>query len=231
MKEKLLRYLETFLTQRRSDLINQVLEYRTRYITIVLEDIYQPQNASAVIRTCDCLGIQDVHIIENRNRYRVNPDVTLGSDKWLNLIRYRKYDDNSIEAINVLKKSGYRIIATTPHSQSQTPDEFDLHKGKAAIFFGTELKGLSDSVLKNADEFLQIPMFGFTRSFNISVSAAIILYHLTNRLRDSLIKWQLSGDECTALKTKWIKNSLKLGESVNSYPEKRKDDQGETQDR
>ena len=114
MRDKLIRYLESFLTQRRSDFMDQVLGYRTRYITVVLEDIYQPQNASAVLRTCDCFGIQDIHIIENRNQYKLNPDVTLGSDKWLNLIRYRKYADNTIEAINDLKKSGYRIIATTP---------------------------------------------------------------------------------------------------------------------
>lgn len=220
MKDKLLRYLESFITPRRSELINQVLEKRTRYFTVVLEDIYQPQNASAVVRTCDCLGIQDVCIIENRNRYKLNPDVTLGSDKWLNLVRYRQYDDNTLTAINDLRKSGYRIIATSPQSKSQTPGEFDIHKGKAAFFFGTELNGLSDTALKNADEFLQIPMLGFTRSFNISVSAAIILYSITTRLRDSAIEWQLSGEEKTALKTKWIENSLKSGDTIRSIPEK-----------
>jgi tRNA (guanosine-2'-O-)-methyltransferase len=208
MKEKLLRYLESCITERRSEIINQVLENRTKYITIALEDIYQPQNASAVLRTCDCLGIQDVYIIENRNRYKINPDVALGSDKWLNLIRYQKHADNTIAAINDLRKSGYRIVATSPQRQSQTPDEFDIYKGKAAFFFGTELNGLSQKVLKNADEFLRIPMFGFTRSYNISVSAAIILYHITSRLRDSLIKWQLSDNERMAIKTKWIENSL-----------------------
>ncbi|MBN2214626.1 MAG: RNA methyltransferase [Bacteroidales bacterium] len=213
MKEKLLPYLESFLTKRRSDLIDQVLENRTRYITVALEDIYQSQNASAVLRTCDCTGIQDVHIIENRNRYHINPEVALGSDKWLNLARYSKHDDNTTEAINNLRNSGYRIIATTPHILGQNLDDFDIHKGKAAFFLGTELNGLSDRVLKNADEFLQIPMFGFTRSYNISVSAAIILYHITKRLRDSEIKWQLSDSERKALKIRLIKNNLKLGES------------------
>lgn len=210
MRDKLIRYLESFLTQHRSDFMDQVLGYRTRYITVVLEDIYQPQNASAVLRTCDCFGIQDVHIIENRNQYKLNPDVTLGSDKWLNLIRYQKYADNTIEAINNLKKSGYRIIATTPAVESQNLDDFDIHKGKAAFFFGTELNGLTDKVLINADESLKIPMFGFTKSLNISVSAAIIFYNIINRLRDSRINWQLSEDERAELKIIWIKNSLKL---------------------
>ena len=203
--------------------MDQVLGYRTRYITVVLEDIYQPQNASAVLRTCDCFGIQDVHIIENRNQYQLNPDVTLGSDKWLNLIRYQKYADNSIEAINDLKKSGYRIIATTPEGKSQNLDDFDIHEGKAAFFFGTELNGLTDKVLTNADEFLKIPMYGFTKSFNISVSAAIILYDITTRLRDSRIDWQLSEDERTELKIRWIKNSLKRGERLVFNPGKRKE--------
>ena len=222
MREKLIRYLESFLTQRRSDFMDHVLGYRTRYITVVLEDIYQPQNASAVLRTCDCFGIQDVHIIENRNQYKLNPDVTLGSDKWLNLIRYQKYADNTIEAINDLKKSGYRIIATTPSGKSQNLDDFDIHKGKAALFFGAELNGLTDKVLINADEFLKIPMYGFTRSFNISVSAAIILYNITARLRGSRINWQLPADERIELKLRWIKNSLKLGEGQVFRPGKGK---------
>ncbi len=222
MKEKLARYLESFLTRNRSDIINQVLKHRTRYITVALEDIYQAQNASAVLRTCDCLGIQDIHIIENRNQYQVNPDVTLGSDKWLNLVRYRRYADNTTEAIGHLKKSGYRIIATTPSVESQNLDDFDIQKGKAAFFFGTELNGLSDKVLGLADEYLQIPMYGFTKSFNISVSAAIILYNITTRLKDSSISWQLTEAESTELKIKWIRSSLKLGESINLYPGKKK---------
>ncbi len=213
MQEKEIRHLKSFLTQRRSELIDQVILHRTRYITVALEDIFQPQNASAVLRTCDCLGIQDIHIIENRNRYRLNPDVTLGSDKWLNLIRYRKYADNSIEAMNRLRKSGYRIIATTPSDKSQNLDDFDIFKGKAAFFFGTELNGLSDKVLDNADEFLQIPMYGFTRSYNISVSAAIILYNITSRLKETKISWRLSKDESNGLKIKWLRNSLRLREN------------------
>ena len=220
MRDKPIRYLESFLTPRRSDFMNQVLGYRTRYITIVLEDIYQPQNASAVLRTCDCFGIQDVHIIENRNQYKLNPDVTLGSDKWLNIIRYRKSANNTTEAISGLKKSGYRIIATTPSGKSRDLDDFDIHKGKAAIFFGTELNGLTDKVLVNADESLKIPMYGFTKSFNISVSAAIIIYNITARLRDSRIDWQLSEEERTELKIRWIRNSLKLGDGQVFHPGK-----------
>lgn len=217
MKEKLLRYLETFITERRSNLIDQVLNNRTRYLTVVLEDIYQTHNASAVLRTCDCFGIQDIHIIENRNKYRLNPYVTLGSEKWLDLFRYRKYDDNSAEAIHQLKKKGYRIIATTPHSESRSIDEFDIGMGRAAIFFGTELSGLSDTLIQNADERIFIPMFGFTESFNISVSAAIILYNLITRLRKTTIDWHLTCEEKIEQKIKWIKKGLKMDEKEEFF--------------
>ncbi len=218
MKEKLLRHLETFITPRRSELIDIVLEMRTGYITVVLEDIYQPHNASAVLRTCDCFGIQDVHIIENRNQYKINPDITLGSEKWLNI--YKHHHDtknNTLEVIDMLKNQGYKIIATTLRTDSFSLEEFDLTKQKIALFFGTELNGLSDDAIHHADEFIKIPMVGFTQSFNISVSAAIILYSLTNRLRTSSVSWELTHNEKMDLKIKWIKQGLRMGDKIEEF--------------
>ncbi|MBN2612558.1 MAG: RNA methyltransferase [Bacteroidales bacterium] len=217
MREKLLKSLEPFITQKRSDLIDSVLANRTRYIVVALEDIYQPHNASAVLRTCDCFGIQDVHIIENRNLYRVNPDVALGADKWLTLYKYRNHENNTLEAINRLKYQGYRIVATSLTKESRSIEDFDIHKSKFALFFGTELNGLSETVNQNADEFIKIPMAGFTQSFNISVSAAIILYHFSRQMRDSGILWQLSKEEQTELKIKWIKQGLRNPEKTEEY--------------
>jgi len=203
-------YLEGFITERRKNLFHEVVNQRTRYITVVLEDIYQAQNASAVLRTCDCFGIQDVHIIENNNLYDVNPDVALGSDKWLNLYKYNELENNTEFAIKKLKKSGYRIIATTPHKDTVNVEDFNLSKGKTALMFGTELKGLSKEALDLADEYLKIPMFGFTESFNISVSAAIILHHLTLMLKsDKKIDWMLSDNEKSLILLQWLKNTIK----------------------
>jgi len=193
--EELIIHFEKFVLERRKNLIDSLIQFRTRYITVVLEDIFQPQNASAVLRTCDCFGIQDVHIIENRNKYTINPDVALGSNKWLTLTKYNHSEKNSVSAINILKEKGYRIVATSPHKNDTNLEDYDLNKGKTALVFGTELKGLSDDILDNADEFLQIPMFGFTESFNISVSAAIILHHLTYNLKKSGIDWHLTENE------------------------------------
>jgi tRNA (guanosine-2'-O-)-methyltransferase len=220
MKEKLIPYLEQFVTERRSQLINRVLSQRTRYITVVLEDIFQSHNASAVLRSCDCFGIQDVHIIENRNTYRVNPDVALGSQKWLTLYKYTRQQNNTAVALAGLKKKGYRIIATAPHANGCPLEEFDLHKGKTALVFGTELEGLSAEAASMADETLSIPMVGFTESLNISVTVAIILYYLTGRLKKSGIKWQLSDTEYVQVKLQWLKNSINRSDSIEkSFPE------------
>lgn len=214
MEQELIHYLSQFITERRMELINKVVTRRTRYLTVVLEDIFQPHNASAVLRSCDCFGIQDVHIIENKNEYRVNPDVALGSDKWLTLYKYKQKENNTVEALNRLKSEGYRIVATSPHENNAPIDIFDLHKGKAALLFGTELTGLSGEAISMADEFITIPMAGFTESLNISVTVAIVLYELTNRLKKSDIAWQLTHDEINQLKIQWIKNSMKRSDNI-----------------
>lgn len=207
--EKLISYLSQFITSRRVSTMDRVLENRTRFLTLALEDIFQPHNASAVLRSCECFGIQDVHIIENKNRYSVNPDVVLGATKWLNLHRYNTLPSNTIEAIGSLRRQGYRIIATSLVHKSTTLEDFDLNRGKAAIFFGTELTGLSGEMLDMADEYLYIPVYGFTDSFNISVSAAIILHHLTSRLRQSDVPWRLTPVEMLEIKLEWMKNLIK----------------------
>jgi tRNA (guanosine-2'-O-)-methyltransferase len=210
MRAELLEYLSAVVTAERLALYNKIIENRTNYITVVLEDIFQAQNASAVLRTCDCLGIQNIHVIENRNRFQVDTEVSMGSSKWITLNNYRKHKNNSLEAIHSLKKNGYRIVATSPHTNDIELPDFDISKGKIALVFGSELPGISETVAREADEFLRIPMFGFTESFNISVSAAIILYHLTEKLRNSaLINWHLTEDEKVEIKLQWIKNAVK----------------------
>ncbi len=214
MQKELLKYLSEYITPERFSLFNKIVEHRTRYITVVLEDIFQSQNASAVLRSCDCFGIQDVHIIENRNRFQLDTEVSLGSSKWLSLNKYNREENNSLEAIKILKKQGYKIVATTPHTNDQKLPNFDITSGKTALVFGSELPGVSDTILNEADEFLKIPMFGFTESFNISVSAAIILHHLTDKLHSSDVNWELTDEEKTEIKTQWIRNTLKKSELI-----------------
>lgn len=213
-REKLTSFINQFIFERRIERIEEVLNYRTDYITVVLEDIYQPHNASAVLRSCDCFGINNVHIIENNYEYTINPDVSMGSEKWLNISCYRKnYSDNneqnSIKAINELKNKGYRIVATTPNKDGVSPDRFDLAKGKTAVILGSEKNGLSKAAVNLADEYLKIPIYGFTESFNISVSAAIILNRLVTRLHQTDIKWQIGNEKYADMKLDWMLKTVR----------------------
>ncbi len=207
-REEVISYLMEFLTRERREKFIANLAWRTRYITLVLEDIYQSHNASAVLRTCDCFGIQDVHIIENHNKYEVNPDVALGATKWLTLHKYDAPGDNTVACLNRLKQEGYRIYATTPHEEDVTPETLPLGN-KIALVFGTELQGLTPTAMEMADGFVRIPMFGFTESLNISVSAAIFMQNITARLRKSNHDWKLSTHERSVVLLDWLKNSIK----------------------
>lgn len=210
MQKELIEYLSACITPERNQLFEKVLSQRTSYITVMLEDIFQPQNASAVLRTCDCFGIQHVHAIENRNTFTVDTEVAMGASKWLSIHKYNQTENNSLEAIRNLKSKGYRIVATTPHKNDLLLPDFDLTKGKAALVFGSELPGISDIIKDEADEFLKIPMYGFTESFNISVSAAVILFHLTEKLKTIPgIDWQLNQEEKYEVKLHWLRNTLK----------------------
>lgn len=209
LRKKLIHYLSQFIYDRRYQLFCGIIRNRTRYITLVLEDIYQAQNASATLRTCDCLGVQDIHIIENSNKFKVDGEVDMGASKWLTIHRYNQLENNTLEAIDSLREAGYRMVAATPHNNACTIRELDLSKGKVALLFGTELTGLSELALKNADEYVRIPMFGFTESYNISVSVALILYELTNRIRSSEIDYRLSPDEQDELMLQWLRASIR----------------------
>jgi len=211
----LIKHLESFITYDRLVLFNNILKERTRYVTVLLEDIYQPHNASAVLRSCDCFGVQDVHIVENQNNYNINPDVTLGSQKWLSLFKYNANQNNTLTAINKLKAEGYKIIATIPDKSSTPLTHFSLSDSKTAILFGNELRGLSQDAMAMADENLHIPMYGFTESLNISVSAAIILQSLTHQLRATPnLKWQLEQHEQQEIMLAWLKRTIKKSDLI-----------------
>jgi tRNA (guanosine-2'-O-)-methyltransferase len=211
-KSELLQYFSGFVTEERKKRFDEVIQNRTRYVTIGLEDIYQPHNASAVLRSCDCFGIQDVHIIENENKYTINPDVALGSYKWLTLHRYNKQgNNNTVSCINTLKEKGDAIAVTSPHKDSYTIEDAPLNK-KLALFFGTEMEGMSAELEKNAELFVKIPMMGFTESFNISVAAALSMYRLSNRLRKENIQWQINEQEKEEILLQWYRNTIPKAE-------------------
>lgn len=206
-------YLLSFVTENKQRILASRLPERTRYLTVVLEDIYEPHNASAVLRSADCFGLQDVHIIENTNFYRVNPKVVKGAAKWVHIHQYREDHDNTAHCINELKAKGYKIVATSPSAESISLQELPVDE-PLALMFGTEKLGLSSNAFELADHHMYIPMYGFTESLNISVSAAICLQHLAERIRRENVNWQLSKEESDALYDEWIRLCLKDPEGL-----------------
>ena len=208
-KKLLVAYLAEFVSAHKKQRIEQVLGWRTRHLTLVLEDLYQPHNASAVLRSCDCFGVQDVHIIESRNPYTVNPDVALGASKWLTLIRHNQPGaDNTRACIETLRQRGYRIVAASPNQDDCLLDELPV-QGRLAVMFGTEEEGLSPGAMEQADEYVKIPMYGFTPSFNISVSAALIMAELTGKIRTADLDWGLTEAEKLALRLNWYRETIR----------------------
>lgn len=205
----LLEHLKSFLTERRRDLFQKVLSERTRHFTVVTEDVYQMHNTSAVMRSCDVFGIQDLHVVEEHLGKKMDREIAMGAQKWVNVYRYPKVE----ECISQLKNTGYQIIATTPHNDSQYLKDFDITQ-KAAFFFGRETDGVSDAVMQAADGFLKIPMYGFTESLNISVSAAIILQEVVSKLKQSEIAWHLSEKEKQLLELDWTKKTIRSASDI-----------------
>ena len=199
-----LNYLENILTENRKNNFLQVLEKRTKHFTIAVEDIFQLHNTSAVMRSCEVFGIQELHVIEQKYGKTIDKEIALGAEKWVDIHRY----NSNQSCVDELRKKGYQIVATTPHTDAHFLEDFDIAK-PSALFFGTERLGLSEDIMKQADTFIKIPMVGFTESLNISVSAAIIIQDLTNRLRRSDIAWQLSEEEKIEKRIDWARKSIK----------------------
>ncbi|MBS0000359.1 MAG: RNA methyltransferase [Cyclobacteriaceae bacterium] len=218
-KQALLEFLQRYMTDKRTRRFEEVLTFRTRHITLALEDLYQERNANAVIRTADCFGIQDGPIIENFHQYKISSGISKGAEKWVNIHLYDRPGKNTETCIDQLKKKGYRIIATSPHRNDTLVYDYDI-RIKSAFFLGGEKEGLSEAVMNAADGFVKLPMYGFTESFNISVAAALLLENLTGRLRQSDIPWSLSDEEKLDLRLDW---TIKTIASAKNLIEKFRD--------
>ena len=212
-KKELLVELQRFLSPERIQKFDAVLDNRTRHFTVAVENLFQSHNASAVMRNCDCFGVQDLHVIANQNQYELSKDVAMGAEKWVDMHSYYEKENNTQDCIDEVKSQGFQIVATTPHTNDVFLPEFDVSK-KSAFFFGTERDGLSDRVLDQADAFVRIPMYGFTESYNISVSAALVLHDVVTRLKKSEVDWRLSEEEILDKKVDWAVKSIKSGPQI-----------------
>jgi tRNA (guanosine-2'-O-)-methyltransferase len=212
-KKELIAYLSTFMSERRKARFDEVINHRIKHLRIVLENVYQAHNASAVLRSCEAFGVQHVHFIENKNHLKISDDVAMGSSNWLSIHRHNQTENNTLDAIKELKEQGYRIVATTPHKDDYTVDILPVDK-KLALVFGTEIEGISKDVFDHADEFVKIPMFGFTESFNVSVCAALCMYELTTRIRKTVPDHLLDENERTDVYLEWLKTSVEKSDAL-----------------
>ena len=205
-----LDYMTRFITDERRDVLQRTVAQRTHYMRILTENMFHPQNASAIMRHCEAFGIQQIHTVEDRCKFDPSVNIVRGTQKWVDV----EHHETTAEALRALKSEGYRIVATTPHRCSATPESFDVTKGKFALVFGTEHAGISDEVIEAADDFLMIPMCGMVESLNVSASAAILIYMLSERIRQSVDGWQLSDAEQLKLLTRWTMSSVRDYEGI-----------------
>lgn len=211
----LLDYLQNFITEERKQRFLEIISQRTNHFTVAMEDVFQMHNTSAVVRTCEVFGVQQAHSIEGRYGKRLDEKIAMGAQKWVDVFRY----DDTQKCIDILREKGYQIVATTPHKDAYLLNDFDISE-KSAFFFGTEKEGLSEKVLAQADTYVKIPMVGFTESLNISVAVAIVLQQLTDKLRRSNIKWQLTDEERYSVLEQWTKISVRnVNDVIKRYNE------------
>jgi tRNA (guanosine-2'-O-)-methyltransferase len=217
----------SYLTERRRERIQNALDNRTRRLTVLLEDIYDPLNGNAVLRTADGLGIQDIHVAENRHKFTVHSKVSGHASRWLTIHRYRvDFAEEKVDfrikptvlpastklAFETLRSRGYKIIATSPRGKSVSLKNLDITE-KYAIALGSEHWGLSDWAIENADMAVALPMRGFTESYNISVTGAMVLHFLSERLRSETSDWQLPANEKQQLWDIWTRHKSRQKKS------------------
>lgn len=215
-----IKTLSASITKNRLEKMERVLAQRTRHTTLVFEDMYQPHNVSACMRSAECFGIQEMHLIENKHKYTFNPGVSLGAHQWIDIHRYNQTAFNTPNCYAYLRKNGYRIVAA-----SLNPDALDLNTldftQKTALIFGTEETGLSQYALQNADLECIVPIVGFTQSLNVSVAVAICLYHARENLKKMNMEWRLTKAESDRIRLEWLCKSIPNGKKIRKWLQKR----------
>jgi len=208
IQQKLIAYLSQFTTNHKLEVIDRTLQERTRHVALVLEDVFHGHNISAAVRSAECFGVQDIHIIEQRHGYSFKEGITKGASEWLSVYRYTKHENNTAHCFEWLKKNNYCVAVTSPHAKGYAIHELPLDK-KIALVFGTEQSGITQYAYDNADAHVVVPMYGMTESLNISVCAALCLYDVTSRLRAGSSAWRLSEEEKTEIKLEWLRRIVR----------------------
>ena len=183
-------YLKQFLTDERLRKIEHFSQESSDFVLPVMEDVYQFRNAAAIVRSVEACGFHHVVALEEENVFNPNLKVTKGAETWVKVEKM----PNNLDSLKEIKNRGYKILAVSPENNATMLPDYEV-KEPIALVFGTELEGVSDEILEFADETLAIPMYGFTKSFNVSVAAAICMYELKQKLMKSGIDYKLSEEK------------------------------------
>lgn len=202
-------YLKQFLTEERLRKIEHHAQESSDFVLPVMEDVYQFRNAAAIIRSVEACGFHKVVALEESNTFNPNLSVTKGADTWVEVEKMPR----NLASLQIIKNAGYKIIAVSPEKNAKFLPDYEITQ-PIALVFGTELEGVTDEILDFADETLAIPMYGFTKSFNVSVAAAICMYELKQKLLKSHLQYHLSKEKLLELKIRWAVNSIRSGEEI-----------------
>lgn len=202
-------YLKQFLTDERLSKIEHFSQESSDFVLPVMEDVYQFRNAAAIVRSVEACGFHHVVALEEENVFNPNLKVTKGAETWVKVEKM----PNNLDSLKEIKNRGYKILAVSPENNATMLPDYEVNE-PIALVFGTELEGVSDEILDFADETLAIPMFGFTKSFNVSVAAAICMYELKQKLMKSGIDYKLSEEKLLEMKIRWTVNSIRSGEEL-----------------
>ncbi len=173
-------YLKQFLTEERLGKIEHYAKESSDFVLPVMEDVYQFRNAAAIVRSVEACGFHKIAAMERENIFNPNLRVTKGAENWVEVEKL----PHSLESLREIKKRGYKVLAVSPEKNATLLPDYEMNE-PVALVFGTELEGVTDEILDFADETLAIPMYGFTKSFNVSVAAAICMYELKQKLMKS----------------------------------------------
>ena len=207
--DEVIAVLAPFVSVERRARIEEVVGGRTVSVVPVLEGLHDRGNASAVLRSAEAMGLQQVHVIELLNKFKKANRVTQGAEKWLDIARW----ETTRACVEHLKAAGYRIVATAMED-SHPIDEVAFDK-PTALVFGNEHEGVTSEMFALSDERVRIPMGGFTRSFNISVAAALAFYHIRqDRIRRLGRHGDLMPDQRTRLTASYYMRSVGNAEQV-----------------
>lgn len=207
--QKTFEYLKQFLTEERLSKIEFYAQESSDFVLPVMEDIFQFRNAAAIVRSVEACGFHKIVAMESENEFNPNLRVTKGAETWVEVEKM----PHQLESLKKIKEKGYKILAVSPEKNAIMLPDYDL-KEPVALVFGTEKEGVTEEILDFADETVAIPMYGFTKSFNVSVAAAICFYDLKQKLVKSDLDYKLSNEKLWELKVRWAKNSIKSGEEI-----------------